>query len=221
MNSGRDDWIGINPDNIPMPEGNAAQKGKYFSWSNESSSLFTLVDARNSQGRLATSDASSERAKRYSAGASAMIPLTSAAGQSAALQPPHQFIRFDSADSASGLPHSSRYASNIVSTKIPVNTASWLPSHPQTHAVRCRDISTCKHGSDDSNFSSGSSVSCTSSSYSSNYESSTEIDADFRRSPEYLKVKFKSEDGTKFDKVIRRVESVLDKPCELLALHFF
>jgi len=153
-----------------------------------------------------------------------MAPLHNTAGHSAAQQLPHQFTQFDYSDNAIGLPHSSihnnsrdeRYASNNVGTKIPMNTlnqasVSWLPSHPMSN-----------HGSDDSDFSSGTSVSCTSLS-SSNCQSSTEIDAGFRRSPVYRNVKFKSpyqEDDTKFDKVIRRVESVLDKPCEL-SLHLF
>ncbi len=216
MNSGREDLFGINPDNIPMPERNASKVRKHYPWSNNSSSLFTSVDAKS------TWDASSRRAIRYSAGDSMMAPLHNTAGQSAAQQLPHQFTQFGYSDSAIGLPHSSshnnssvRYASNNVGTKIPMNTlnqasVSWLPSHPMSN-----------HGSDDSDFSSGTSVSCTCSSYTSNCQSSTEIDAGFRRSPEYCNVKFKSpyqEDDTKFDKVIRRVESVLDKPCEL-SLH--
>jgi len=65
---------------------------------------------------------------------------------------------------------------------------------------------------------SGESVSCTSSSYTDNSERMMEIEAAIRRSPpgpHHKRVHFRSAtEDTKFDKVMKRVQSVLDKPCK-------
>jgi hypothetical protein len=205
-----------------MVKGSVAKRRKYFSWSNESSSLSVLADARNLHGRLPTWDGSNGRAQR----------LHYPAGQRAAQKPPHQCVQFEFSDIQSRLPYSSsqnnsidvRYGLSSVGAKTPNNTlnqppsVSWLPSHPQTGGVRCRDIPTSNQGCDHSDSSSGTSASWTSSSYTSTCESSREIDAGSRGADGYCKVKFKSpfkEDDTKFDKVIRHVESVLYKPREL------
>ena len=170
-----------------MVTGNVGKRRKHSSWDNESSSLPVLAETGNSHGRQLTWDATSGKAQ----------PLHYPAWQRAAQKPPHQSIQFDYCDNASRLPHSSSQ-NNSMNVRYELNSAD--------------------DGSDHSDSSSGTSASCTSSSFiSSSCESSTEIE-DWRGAADYRKVKSKSpsqENDTKFDEVIRRVESVLYKPCEL------
>ena len=165
---------------------------KHSSWDNESSSQPVLSEPRNSHGRQLTWDASSGRAQ----------PLNHPAWLRDAQKPTKQSIQFDLSNNASRLPYSSS----------------------QNNSIDVRnDMNSADDGSDHSVSSSETSESCTSSSYTSrSCESLTDID-DWRGSAEHrTRVKFKSpsqENDTKFDEVIRRVESVLYKPCELFILN--
>lgn len=133
--------------------------------------------------------------------------------------------------------HHQRYASQVLQQPPPStmysnnqNNMPWFSSYQQSNdrgSFKANDDllrhydrrqHECESVIQSDGSTSGESVSYTSSSYTDNSERMMEIEAAIRRSPlgpHHKRVHFRSAtEDTKFDKVMKRVQSVLDKPCK-------
>ena len=175
-------------------------RGNPSSWSNDSSSPFVHVDTAKSHCRIATWDGSR---------VATIHNRTMPSSQPLIKSNTNLFLNEE---------HDMR--PNFAPTN------PWIPNHQHPDGTHFRyapqNLYPEESYESERESAYGSSASCSSSSYTDSNERLTDNVNGIRRSPEYRKVQFLPEkEATKFDNAMRRVGSVLDKPCELQILYLF